>query len=282
MQQTLAIEGSAGPSGWGATDSMSAHLDLGGRHVLVTGGAGALGLAIAKALLDHGATVSIADVLPEKEARGRLAVLGEQLRYVRADVTEEDQVGALFDAFTGEDLPDSVCAHAGMTYAAAVVGFPVGAFDAIMRLNLRGSFLVAREAARRWIEAGSRGHLIFTTSWVQDVPWPHITPYAASKAGLRAMMRGFAHELAPHGIRANAVAPGIVATGMALEQWQNDAAFRVRAARAVPLGSLQPPESVGDAIAFLCSDMAAWMNGATLVVDGGASLYPFGIDEEGA
>jgi NAD(P)-dependent dehydrogenase (short-subunit alcohol dehydrogenase family) len=258
---------------------VSAHLDLGGRHVLVTGGAGALGVSIATSLIHHGATVSIVDVLDEEEARGNLGAVGQQLRYLRADVGDEQQVGALFDALARDGLPGCVCAHAGATHAAEAVDFPVGSFDAIMRLNLRGSFLVAREAARRWIARGSQGHLIFTTSWVQDVAWPHITPYAASKAGLRALMRGFAHELAPHGIRANAVAPGIVAAGMALEQWQTDPAYRARTARALPLGKLQPPESIGDAFAFLCSDLATWMTGSTLLVDGGASLYPFGIEE---
>ena len=248
--------------------------------MLVTGGAGALGASIVASLIRHGATVSVVDVLDEDEARGRIDAAAAGLRYLRADVTDEGQVDALFDRLETDGLPACVCANAGRTHAAEVTDFPVDAFDAIMRLNLRGSYLIAREAARRWIASGSRGHLIFTTSWVQDVPWPRITPYAASKAGLRAMMRGFAHELAPHGIRANAVAPGIVAAGMALEQWQTDPAYRARTARAVPLGALQPPESIGDAFAFLCSDLATWITGSTLVVDGGASLYPFDIDED--
>lgn len=259
---------------------MSAHLGLDGRHVLVTGGAGALGTSIVAALQRHGATVSVADILDEADMRRRVGSLADGLRYLRTDVTVEGDVRALFDALAPDGLPVAVCVNAGMTHAAGVAEYPLDAFDAIMRLNMRGSYLIAREATRRWMVDGRRGHLIFTTSWVQDVPWPRITPYAASKAGLRAMMRGFAHELAPHGIRANAVAPGIVAAGMALEQWQTDPAYRARTARAVPLGALQPPDSIGDAFAFLCSDLATWITGATLVVDGGASLYPFDTEEE--
>jgi len=247
---------------------------------MVTGGAGALGASIVASLRGHGASVTIVDIIDEADAHGRFGSFTYDLCYRRADVTDEEQVRELFDAFTLDGLPATVCVNAGMTHAAAVEDYPLDVFDALMRLNMRGSYLIAREAARRWIAADRSGHLIFTTSWVQDAPWPRITPYAASKAGLRALMRGFAHELAPHGIRANAVAPGIVAAGMALEQWQSDPTYRTRTARAVPRGALQPPSSIGDTFAFLCSDLAIWMNGATLVVDGGASLYPYDNDEE--
>jgi NAD(P)-dependent dehydrogenase (short-subunit alcohol dehydrogenase family) len=120
-----------------------------------------------------------------------------------------------------------------------------------MDLNLRSAFLVDQTATRHWVERNVPGHLIFTTSWVQDVPWPEITPYNVSKAGLKAMMRGFARELAPKGIRANAVAPGIVAVGMAKRQWDTDPSYR-----------------------FLCSNMANYMTGSVLLMDGGCSLYP--------
>jgi NAD(P)-dependent dehydrogenase (short-subunit alcohol dehydrogenase family) len=152
--------------------------------------------------------------------------------------------------------------------------YPLEGFDAIFNLNVRSSFLVAQTAAQRWLQQNIRGHLIFTTSWVQDVPWPEITPYTATKAALKAMMRGFARELAPHGIRANAIAPGIVAVGMARHQWDTEPAYRARAEKAIPLGYMQPPETVAHAFLFLCSDMASYMTGAVLLVDGGCSLYP--------
>jgi NAD(P)-dependent dehydrogenase (short-subunit alcohol dehydrogenase family) len=111
-------------------------------------------------------------------------------------------------------------------------------------------------------------------AWVQDVPWPEITPYTISKSALKATMRGFARELAPRGIRANAIAPGIVAVGMAKRQWDTDPEYRARAERAIPLGHMQPPESVAHAFLFLCSEMASYMTGSVLLVDGGCSLYP--------
>lgn len=106
------------------------------------------------------------------------------------------------------------------------------------------------------------------------MPWPGIAPYGASKAALRSLTRSFARELAPHGIRANALAPGIVAAGLALHQWDTDPDYRRRASKAIPLRHLQPPQSVADAFLFLASPMSAYMTGSTLLVDGGCSLYP--------
>jgi NAD(P)-dependent dehydrogenase (short-subunit alcohol dehydrogenase family) len=118
------------------------------------------------------------------------------------------------------------------------------------------------------------GHLIFTSSWVQDVPWPEIMPYSVSKSGMRTMMRGFARELAPYNIRANAIAPGIVGVGMAKRQWDTEPAYRARAEKAIPLGYMQPPETVANGFLFLCSTMASYMTGSVLLMDGGCSLYP--------
>jgi NAD(P)-dependent dehydrogenase (short-subunit alcohol dehydrogenase family) len=147
-------------------------------------------------------------------------------------------------------------------------------FDAINSVNVRGSFLVGREAARQWRLTDSPGQLIFTSSWVQGVSWPETAPYSASKAAVQSLARSFARELAPFGIRSNVVAPGIVRVGMAKRQWDSDPAYRARAERAVPMGYLQTPESVADAFLFMCSSLSRYMTGATLVVDGGCSLYP--------
>lgn len=254
-------------------------LSLSGKAVLITGGCGALGVYIVKALTEHGAFVLVNDILPEQDARSTLTELdidGSSYHYHQADISNAKGINALFDGF--DILPNVICCHAGMSKALPIQNYPIALFDKLMNLNVRAAFLVAQEASRRWLETDTKGHLIFTTSWVQDVPWPDITPYNASKASLKAMMRGFARELAPKGIRANAIAPGIVAAGMAKKQLEEEPEYRRRALKAVPLGYLQAPESVADAFVFLCSDMAAYMTGATLLVDGGASLYP--MDEE--
>lgn len=253
-------------------------LDLSGQTILITGGAGAIGRVIVKTLADHGATVMVNDVVAPDVAIAALAeagATGEQVHYLPGDANDPTALAGLFDQLAaGVGLPDVVCCHAGMVDALPVDQYPVEKFDALMHVNVRAAFVMAQAAAQRWIAAGRPGHLIFTTSWVQDVPWPEITPYTASKAALKQLARGFARELAPKQIRANVVAPGIVAVGLAKQQWDTDPSYRARAEKAIPLGHMQPPETVAHAFLYLCSPMAAYMTGSVLLVDGGCSLYP--------
>lgn len=254
-----------------------ASLDLQGARVLLTGGVGDIGLVAARRFLDAGAAVVVSDVVPQAAAAARLKRANcYGVEYLICDVTSADAVEKLFmeaKKLAGTEF-NVVCAHAGIVDSHPIEQFPIESFDSIMAINVRGSFLVATAAARRWRDASLGGNLIFTSSWVQDVPWPEIAPYSASKAAIRSLMRSFARELAPYGIRSNAVAPGIVGVGMARRQWDTDTTYRARAERAIPLGQLQTPESVADAMLFLASRLSAYMTGATLLVDGGASLYP--------
>ena len=253
-------------------------LDLQDRVVLITGGCGAIGRVIVRELVAHNARVAINDIIAEDEAAALLAEAdpsGERTAYFQANANQADERTDLFDRVEAQwGLPDVVCCHAGMVDAHPVCEYPLEAFDRLIDTNLRAAFATAQEISRRWRAAEHSGHLIFTTSWVQDVPWPEITPYTTSKAGMKAMMRGYARELAAHNIRANAVAPGIVAVGLAKRQWDTDPSYKARAQKAIPLGFMQPPETVAHAFLYLCSDMAAYMTGSVLLVDGGCSLYP--------
>ncbi|MEM7736970.1 MAG: SDR family NAD(P)-dependent oxidoreductase [Deinococcota bacterium] len=258
------------------------HLQLDGKRILLTGGCGALGQYIVKTLSDHGAHVLVNDIVTDDKAQQGFEAHNvnlDNVDYYRADITQENAVDELITSFSDDDVPDTVCCHAGMSLATPIEEYPVTQFDALFNLNLRAAFLVARAVTKRWLARNQKGHLIFTSSWVQDVPWPHITPYNASKAALKTLMRGFARELAPKGIRANAIAPGIVNVGMAKKQYETEPDYRKRANKAVPLGYLQPPESVANTFLFLCSDMANYMTGSVLLVDGGASLYPLDEDD---
>ena len=249
-------------------------LDLSSKTIFITGGAGAIGRVVVQALVAHGAQVAVNDVIAPDYAHAVLPK-NERVGYFRGDLTQPPQVQHTFDSVESVmGLPNVVCCHAGMVMAAPVQDYPLADYDQLMNLNTRSAFIVAQEAAKRWLRAGVQGHLIFTTSWVADEPWPEITPYTMSKSAMNAMMRGFARELAQHGIRANAIAPGIVGVGLAKRQWDTDPAYKARASKAIPLGFMQPPESVANAFVFLCSDMAAYMTGSTLLVDGGCSLYP--------
>ncbi|MFI6941200.1 SDR family NAD(P)-dependent oxidoreductase [Streptomyces sp. NPDC050418] len=260
-------------------------LDLRDHTVVLTGGSGALGTPIIETLLRHGARVAVADQKAPPLTDGQLGAderlfTDDRLLFVDCDLTADATAGLILDTVTDRwGLPGTVCAHAGLARSAPLPEHSLADYDDVMRLNARAAYALAREASRRWMAAGVPGHLIFTGSWVQDVPWPGIAPYAASKAALRSLARSFARELAPHGIRANVVAPGIVDAGMARHQWDTEPDYRRRASRAIPLGRLQPAESVAHAVLFLCSPMASYMTGSTLVVDGGASLYPMDEDD---
>ncbi len=251
---------------------------LTGEHILISGGCGALGLAIVKKLVECGARITVNDVLSAEIAHERLAesdIPAEVVTYFQADTTSPAQVKSLLDhAEQVFGFVTTGLCHVGMVVSGSILNFDADTFDEVMAVNVRSAFLLAKEVSQRAIAAKRAAHLIFTTSWVAVIPWPEIGPYITSKAAMNQLMRTFARELAPHGIRANAIAPGIVGAGMALRQWNTQPDYRARATKAIPLGYLQPTESVADTFVFLCSPAASYMTGSILTVDGGASLYP--------
>ena len=248
---------------------MNGSESISGRRILISGGSGALGTAICRELLGRGASIVIADPRPPPESWAR----DEAPRYEECDAGDPESVARLMDALVrSEWIPDIVCCHAGVAYDHPIVDFPLAEFDDTFRVNVRAAFILAQHTAHLWREHGIAGHLIFTTSWVAGLPWPGIAPYAASKAAVISLMKSFAAELAPDGIRANAIAPGIVSAGMAREQWDNNPDYRDLAGRVIALGRLQEPASVALAVATLCSPAFAYMTGSVLTVDGGCSL----------
>ena len=125
------------------------------------------------------------------------------------------------------------------------------------------------------VARGHPGVIIFTGTWIQDVPWPGMTAYCATKSGIKMLAKCMARELAPHGIRVNIIAPGIVDAGPTAARIKKNPTFARHTARVIPLDRLQTPEEVGKAVAFLCSEDASYMTGTTLLVDGGCSLFRF-------
>ncbi len=253
-------------------------LDLTDEIILITGGCGAIGQVVVRTLAEYGARVAVNDIVPETDAAQIFAsmnVAASHVAYFQADVTQPEAVDIMLKRVVEHwEFPTIVCCHTGMVEAHSVDQYPLDVFDKLLNLNLRSTFILAQAAARYWMQKKLPGHLIFTSSWVQDVPWPEIMPYSVSKSGMRTMMRGFARELAPYNIRANAIAPGIVGVGMAKRQWDTEPPYRTRAEKAIPLGYMQPPETVANGFLFLCSTMASYMTGSVLLMDGGCSLYP--------
>lgn len=251
---------------------------LAGQHVVISGGVGAIGLGIVKKLTDHGARMTVNDLVDDSEAYQRLQAAGvhrEQVHYVRADMTQDAQVKRFVEAAHAHFGPvHTALCHVGMVIPGPILEQTQQNWEMTQAVNVTSAFLLGQAAARVMLTDSIPGHLIFTTSWVAETPWPEIGPYNASKAAMNQLMRSFARELAPKGIRSNAIAPGIVSVGMAKLQWDTDPTYRARAEKAIPLGHMQPLESVADAFLFLCSPAASYMTGSVLTVDGGCSLYP--------
>ncbi len=249
---------------------------LAGQHILISGGCGAIGLGVIRQLMAHGAHVSINDVIDPIAAAARLADMPlDRFFYIPGDLTQPEAAQQVVQAARERfgPLHTALC-HAGMVIPGPLLDYTAQDWDQVMAVNVKTAFLLGQAAARIMLNDAVPGHLIFTTSWVANVPWPEIGPYNASKAAMNQLMRSFARELADRGIRANAIAPGIVSVGMAKRQWDTEPAYQARAKKAIPLGHMQPLDSVADAFVFLCSPAARYMTGAVLTVDGGCSLYP--------
>jgi NAD(P)-dependent dehydrogenase (short-subunit alcohol dehydrogenase family) len=241
------------------------------RHVVITGGAGDIGRAIAQRLLADGATVTLLDIQPPHAVREDLETLAEGLaaRYLQADVRDHRAVSQALQSAAPFDV---VIASAGVVQSAPFLDITPEQWQHQLDVNLTGCFNTGQAAARLMVARKHPGRIIFTSSWVQDRPWPEIAAYAVSKSGLSMLTRCMAAELAPHRILVNAIAPGIVAAGMARHQIETEPQYAARAARAIPLGELQTPGQVAGATAFLCSADAGYMTGSTLLIDGGCSL----------
>jgi NAD(P)-dependent dehydrogenase (short-subunit alcohol dehydrogenase family) len=245
--------------------------DLG---IAVTGAAGDLGHAMSLELVRRGAQVTMIDRVAEDDARPRIEAVAAAGRcsYRRADVTDR---AAIDEILAGVDPLDVAIGNAGIVESAPFLDVTEDEWRAHLDINLGGCFNVGQAAARLMVARGRSGLILFTGSWVGEIPWPEISAYCVSKAGVRMLARSMARELAPHRIRVNVIAPGIVFAGMARRQYETDPGYAKRASVVVPLGELGTAEQIAQATAFLCSSEAAYMTGSVLLVDGGASLFQF-------
>ena len=235
------------------------------RIALVTGGAQGIGLACAEALAEDGCRIVLADVKPEVEAAA--AALGGT-GYV-CDMGDGAAIAALFDRMEVEVGAASVLVNnAGIAIASDFLETTEDQFRRVLDINLVGVFLATQRAAKAMVREGLKGAVVNMSSINAQVAIPAIPGYCASKGGVAQVTKVAALALAPHGIRVNAVGPGSIDTAM-MDAVNADPAAYARAMSRTPLGRPGTAREIGDVVAFLASDKAAYVTGETVFVDGG-------------
>jgi glucose 1-dehydrogenase len=245
---------------------------LAGKVAIVTGAGSGIGQEIAKRLGSEGAQVVIDYVGSEggaDETRQSVEAAGSQAVVVRADVTRMADIQKLVDAaWTQFGSADILVNNAGMEKRSDFWDTPEADFDKVMAVNLKGPFFLTQAFVRRLRDAKKPGRVINISSVHEDMAFPGFATYCCSKGGLRMLMRDLTVELGPLGITVNNIAPGAIATPINTALL-NDRAKLDSLLKNIPLGRLGKPEDVAGIVAFLASDDASYVSGATFLVDGG-------------
>jgi 3-oxoacyl-[acyl-carrier protein] reductase len=246
---------------------------LAGKRALVTGGASGIGRAIALALAAEGARVAVADRVAQEKIEAVVAEMGAaaaQAFAVRADVAEEAQVLSLFEAVLGRfGGLDILINNAGILIERPLLETTAEDFDRLIGVNLRGAFLVAREALRAMVRQGE-GRVINIASELAYLGRANCSIYCASKGGVLSMTRAWAREFAP-GILVNAIAPGPTDTAMLGPGSTSPETLAKEAQN--PLGRIGRPEEIASAAGFLAGPGATFMTGQCVSPNGGAAMF---------
>jgi glucose 1-dehydrogenase len=257
---------------------------LAGQAALVTGANSGIGEAVARGFAAAGAKVAINYVVHEDATNSIVNDIknaGGEAIGVKADVSNEAEVQAMFAAtIRAFGTIDILCANAGLQDDAPFTEMTLQKWNHVIGVNLTGQFLCAREAAREFIRRGVRpnvsqaaGKIICMSSVHQEIPWAGHANYATSKGGINMLMRTIAQELAPRKIRVNAIAPGAIQTPINRNAWDTPQALS-KLLTLIPYQRIGKPEDIARAAVWLASDDSDYVQGATLYVDGGMTLYP--------
>jgi len=255
-----------------------------GQKALVTGANSGIGRAVAIALGRAGADVAVNYVSGDDATDTVVAEIkshGVTAIGCRADVSREDQVQAMFRRmFDHFGTIDILVNNAGLQRDAAIDALTLDQWNTVIGVNLTGQFLCAREAIREFKRRGVRpevsraaGKIVCMSSVHDVIPWAGHVNYAASKGGVMLMMKSIAQEVAPDRIRVNSVSPGAIRTPINTAAWSTPEAL-ADLLKLIPYKRIGEPEDIAQAVVWLASDAADYINGTTLYVDGGMTLYP--------
>src|SRR5215212_2540460 len=271
-----------------AAPAVSARRDpmpgLEGKNVLVTGGSSGIGQAIAVRFAEQGANVAINYLTQPEEARDTeeqvhacvAKVQREGVRdvLVQGDVSSEDDVVRMAgDAIAGLGGLDVVVNNAGIQISRPSDELSSRDFDRVLAVNLRGSFLCAREAIRHFLAQDKPGSIVNVSSVHQLIPKPGYLGYSASKGGMQNLTRTLALEFAGRRIRVNGIGPGATVTPIN-RAWVDDPVKRAQVEDHIPMRRAGDADEMAGVTCFLASELAAYITGQTIFVDGGLTLFP--------
>jgi len=240
-------------------------LNMDGKVGVVSGAAGGIGLSIARALAGAGAGVLLVDRRADVEDAARELDAESHL----ADLSESGSAGEVVErAVKKWGRIDFLVNAAGVQARGPAIELSDEDWEMLHAVNLRAVFRACKAAARRMVESQNGGAILNVASVSSTVGVPGIVPYGAMKGGVVQLTRGLAVELAPHGVRVNAVAPGYVSTAMTEELWR-DEERRAEVTARIPLGRFASPEEISPAALFLLSPAGGYITGEILHVDGG-------------
>ena len=261
---------------------------LQGKVAVVTGGSSGIGQAIAIRLGQEGVDVAInyvgrpegAEETKESIEHGvdicmkQMSEAGTKPILVAADVSSKDEVAAMFEQVQSTyGRIDYLINNAGIQIAEDTDKLAVEDFDKVLAVNLRGAFLCAQQAVRRFLDSGRGGVIVNVSSVHQVIPKPRFVGYSVSKGGMQNLTHTLALEYAARGIRVNGIGPGATVTPIN-RSWIDDPVKRKAVESHIPMRRAGDAEEMAAVTAFLCSDEAAYITGQTIFVDGGLTLFP--------
>ncbi len=257
---------------------------LTGQPALVTGANSGIGRGVALGLARAGADVVVNYVTNPADAEAvahEIEKMGRRVIAIQADVSKEAEVDAMFaKAIDHFGTLHVVVSNAGLQRDSPYDQMTLEQWSTVINVNLTGQFLCTRAATREFKRRGvdprvsvAAGKILCMSSVHQEIPWAGHANYAASKGGIMMLMRSIAQELAPHRIRVNSIAPGAIRTPINTAAWNTTAAYE-ELMTLIPYKRIGEPEDIARAAAWLVSDAADYVTGATLFVDGGMTLYP--------